>query len=199
MLNDKSNIIIIEGPQGVGKSTLANFLRDNISMVNLYCLSGIKDKSVTGKNINKNMYLTLINYLETLEETGINLVFDRIFFSEQVYCMLGYKDYKFDDIYERLLQKLNILNFNIYLVILYFKDEKNFKYNLNRKHHNYHTFSLKSSIDQQNAYLALADNIKLDNIKIIKIAMDDYKEGYKKIIESIPLLREEIKDWQDIL
>ena len=77
--------------------------------------------------------------------------------------------------------------------------EKNFKYNLNRKHHNYHTFSLKSSIDQQNAYLALADNIKLDNIKIIKIAMDDYKEGYKKIIESIPLLREEIKDWQDIL
>ena len=119
MLNDKSNIIIIEGPQGVGKSTLANFLRDNISMVNLYRLSGIKDKSVTGKNINKNMYLTLISYLETLEETGINLVFDRIFFSEQVYCMLGYKDYKFDDIYERLLQKLNILNFNIYLVILY--------------------------------------------------------------------------------
>ena len=67
MLNDKSNIIIIEGPQGVGKSTLANFLRDNISMVNLYRLSGIKDRSVTGKNINKNMYLTLINYLETLE------------------------------------------------------------------------------------------------------------------------------------
>ena len=45
----KRNIIIIEGPQGVGKSTLANFLRDNLPSTNLYRLSGINDKTKTGK------------------------------------------------------------------------------------------------------------------------------------------------------
>ena len=33
-------LIIVEGPQGVGKTTLANYLRDNIVGSNLYRLSG---------------------------------------------------------------------------------------------------------------------------------------------------------------
>ena len=48
MNNNRGNIIIIEGPQGVGKSTMANFLRDNLASSNLYRLTGIKDKSQTG-------------------------------------------------------------------------------------------------------------------------------------------------------
>ena len=47
MNNNRGNIIIIEGPQGVGKSTMANFLRDNLASSNLYRLTGIKDKSQT--------------------------------------------------------------------------------------------------------------------------------------------------------
>ena len=95
-MKKRGNIIIIEGPQGVGKSTMANFLRDNLPTTNLYRLSGIKDKTKQGREKNKIMYLGLINYMESLEETELNLVFDRTFFSEQVYCMLGYKEYKFD-------------------------------------------------------------------------------------------------------
>ena len=80
MKKKKGSIIIVEGPQGVGKSTMANFLRDNLPTTNLYRLSGIKDKTLTGKEKNKIMYLGLINYMESLEESELNLVFDRTFF-----------------------------------------------------------------------------------------------------------------------
>lgn len=190
MENKKGSIIIVEGPQGVGKSTLANFLRDNLPTTNLYRLSGIKDKTINGKEKNKIMYLGLINYMESLEETELNLVFDRTFFSEQVYCLLGYKDYKFDDVYERLVKKLASLDYNIYFVVLYLKDENLYEKRLRRIHHNYQSFSLKNSVEQQSTYLKLANEIKEKNIKVLKIEMDDYEKGYNKIIKSIPLLRE---------
>lgn len=190
MRKKKGSIIIVEGPQGVGKSTMANFLRDNLPTTNLYRLSGIKDKTESGKEKNKIMYLGLINYMESLEETELNLVFDRTFFSEQVYCMLGYKEYKFDDEYKRLVKKLAALDYNIYFVVLYLKDEKLYEKRLRRIHHNYQAFSLQNSIDQQNTYLKLADGIKEKNIKVLKLAMDDYKKGYNRLIRNIPVLKE---------
>lgn len=192
MSTKRGNIIIIEGPQGVGKSTLANYIRDNLSTTNLYRLSGIKDKSKTGKKKNKKMYLGLINYMESLEETNLNLVFDRTFFTEEVYASLGYKDYSFDDVYDRLIKKLGELDFNIYVVILYLKDKGNYLKRLKRAHHSYQAFSVESSMNQQNAYLNLVDEIKDKNIKILKVAMDDFDKGYDKIIKSIPILKKEI-------
>ena len=87
---NKGNIIIIEGPQGSGKSTMANYLRENLASSNLYRLTGIKDKTKTGYNKNKRMYLDLINYMEDLEDTELNLIFDR---SNIVYDTLFYQDY----------------------------------------------------------------------------------------------------------
>ena len=189
-MNNRGNIIIIEGPQGVGKSTMANFLRDNLASSNLYRLTGIKDKTISGLEKNKNMYLGLINYMESLEETELNLIFDRTFFTEQVYSKLGYKEYNFDEIYNRLLKKLNDLEYNIYFVVLYLKDTNLYEDRLIRQHHQYQKFSLKNSIDQQNAYIDLIDNIKYKNIHKIKIATDDYKKAYKKLISKIPVLKE---------
>jgi len=68
MEKKRGNIIIIEGPQGVGKSTMANFLRENLASSNLYRLTGINDKSESGYHKNKTMYLGLINYMESLED-----------------------------------------------------------------------------------------------------------------------------------
>lgn len=190
MKNKRGTIIIVEGPQGIGKSTMANFLRDNLPTTNLYRLSGIKDKTQTGREKNKIMYLGLINYMESLEDTNLNLIFDRTFFTEQVYCMLDYKEYKFDEEYERLVKKLSYLEYDIYFVVLYLKDVNIYEQRLKRVHHNYQSFSVKNSIDQQNAYLSLADGIKNKNINVIKIAMDDFKEGYNKLIDNIPILKE---------
>lgn len=190
MNKKRGNIIIIEGPQGVGKSTMANFLRENLASSNLYRLTGIRDKSKTGYEKNKMMYLGLINYMESLEDTELNLIFDRTFFTEQVYAKLGYKDYKFDEAYNRLVKKLNDLDFNIYLVVLYLKDTSLYEKRLRRNHHQYQAFSVKNSIDQQNAYIELLNEIKFKNINKIKIATDDYEKAYKKLINSIPVLKE---------
>lgn len=189
-MKNRGNIIIIEGPQGVGKSTMANFLRDNLASSNLYRLTGIKDKTKTGYDKNKRMYLNLLNYMEELEDTELNLIFDRTFFTEQVYCLLGFKEYKFDDVYERLVQKLNALDFNIYYVVLYLNDTSIYEKRLKRQHHQYQAFSIESSVNQQNTYLKLADNLKAANINILKIATDNYEKAYNELINSIPILKD---------
>ena len=189
-MENRGNIIIIEGPQGVGKSTMANFLRDNLASSNLYRLTGIKDKTQTGYEKNKKMYFNLIEYMRSLEETQLDLIFDRTFFTEQVYTTLGYKSYKFDDAYEELVKRLATLNYNIYVVILYLKDTNIYNERLKRVHHNYQSFSLENSVNQQNCYLKLIDNIKEKNIQTIKIATDNYKEAYNELIEKIPVLKE---------
>lgn len=187
----RGNIIIIEGPQGSGKSTMANFLRDNLSSSNLYRLTGIKDKTITGYNKNKSMYLGLINYMESLEDTELNLIFDRTFFTEEVYSILGYKEYRFDKAYDRLVKKLSQLDFNIYLVVLYCKDTSLYEQRLRRQHHNYQAFSVENSVNQQNTYLKLLDEIEYDTINKIKLCVDDYDEAYKILIDSIPVLKDE--------
>lgn len=187
----RGNIIIIEGPQGSGKSTMANFLRDNLSSSNLYRLTGIKDKSITGYDKNKSMYLGLINYMESLEDTELNLIFDRTFFTEEVYSLLGYKEYRFDKAYDRLVKKLSQLDFNIYLVVLYCKDTSLYEERLRRQHHNYQAFSVENSVNQQNTYLKLIDEIEYDTINKIKLCVDDYDEAYKILIDSIPVLKDE--------
>ncbi len=189
-MKNRGNIIIIEGPQGVGKSTMANFLRDNLASSNLYRLTGIKDKTKTGYDKNKRMYLNLLNYMEELEDTELNLIFDRTFFTEQVYCLLGFKEYKFDDVYERLVQKLNALDFNIYYVVLYLEDTNIYERRLKRQHHQYQAFSIESSVNQQNTYLKLADNLKEANINVLKIATDNYEKAYNELINSIPILKD---------
>ena len=189
-MENRCNIIIIEGPQGVGKSTMANFLRDNLASSNLYRLTGIKDKTQTGYEKNKKMYFNLIEYMRSLEETELDLIFDRTFFTEQVYTTLGYKSYNFDDAYEELVKRLATLNYNIYVVILYLKDTNIYNERLKRVHHNYQAFSLENSVNQQNCYLKLIDNIKEKNIQTIKIATDNYKEAYNELIEKIPVLKE---------
>lgn len=189
-MKNRGNIIIIEGPQGVGKSTMANFLRDNLASSNLYRLTGIKDKTKTGYDKNKRMYLNLLNYMEELEDTELNLIFDRTFFTEQVYCLLGFKEYKFDDVYERLVQKLNALDFNIYYVVLYLNNTSIYEKRLKRQHHQYQAFSIESSVNQQNTYLKLADNLKEANINVLKIATDNYEKAYNELINSIPILKD---------
>lgn len=190
---ERGNIIIIEGPQGSGKSTMANFLRDNLACSNLYRLTGIKDKTITGYEKNKKMYFNLIDYMSSLEETGLNLIFDRTFFTEQVYASLGYKDYKFDDVYEELVKRLSKLNFNIYFVVLYCDDVSLYRERLKRVHHNYQSFSLDNSVNQQNMYLKLIDEIKEDNIIKIKLCVDDFDKAYTTLIDSIPVLKMNIE------
>lgn len=179
----KDTIIIVEGPQGVGKTTFTNYLREKIASTDLYRLTGIKDKTETGCPKIKRKYMKLLEYIENCED--VNMVFDRTFFSEEVYSRLGYKSYSFHDIYEQLLNKLDSLNFEIYFVVLYLEDTFEFEKRIKRDKYEYQKFDVESSIKQQQEYLKLADEIEeqTKNIKVIKFNTDNdgaYKEKIDK-------------------
>lgn len=177
--------IIVEGPQGCGKTTLTNFLRENIAASNLYRLTGSKDKTETGKEKSKKMYFALLDYMKNVEESEVNLIFDRTFFTDQVYALLGYKEYDFTDVYQQLLEKLGKLNYEIHYISLYLENTDLFEIRLKRgSHHNYQAFAKENSMKQQNTYKSLLPDIaKLKNTTVHELAMDDFDKAYEKIKE----------------
>ena len=184
--------IIIEGPQGCGKTNLANYLRENMAASNLYRLTGNKDKTKTGKEKSKKMYEALLDYMEKIQDSEVNLIFDRTFFTDYVYSKLGYKEYDYEDVYQELLKKLGNLKYDIYYISLYLEDTNIYRERLKRVHHNYQAFSLDSSIRQQNAYQALLPQIrKLSNTKVVELAMDDFDKAYQIINNLLEIKKSE--------
>ena len=169
-----SKLIVVEGPQGAGKTTITDYLRYAIPYTNLYRLSGTADSTPTGKKKAETMYIDLLNYLKNLENQSINLVFDRTFFTEENYCRLGYKEYSFTDIYNELLEKFAKLDFEIFYITLYLEDENLYAKRLQRENKaviKYAKFDIEKSIMQQRTYLEMSDEIekKYPNIHCLKI------------------------------
>lgn len=184
-----SKIIIVEGAQGVGKTTITDFLRYTIKYANLYRLTGTSDSSKTGKKKATIMYKNLLKYMKTLENLNINLIFDRTFFTEENYCRLGFKDYSFSDVYEELIKELSELDFDIYYITLYLKDENLFKKRIEREGKavpEYAKFKAESSINQQRTYLKMSEEIKNNypNIHVVNIENSkDLEEVKKELID----------------
>ena len=185
-----SKIIIVEGPQGVGKTTITDFIRNSIPYTNLYRLCGTHDVTKTGREKSIKMYNALMNYIENMQNTNVNLLFDRTFFTEEIYCRLGKKDYTFTDIYEKLLKKLSLLDFDIYYITLYLENESEYDKRLDRpgkaKTKNA-DFEKSSSIIQQEEYLKMADEIKnkYKNINVVNINNSRPIEEVKKEIKGL--------------
>lgn len=179
----RDKIIIVEGPQGVGKTTFTNYLREKMPATDLYRLTGIKDKTETGHQKIKIKYDKLIDYMEVCED--VNLLFDRTFFTNEVYSRLGFLQYSFADTFEELLQKLDRLDFDIYFIVLYLENTKIYEQRIKRNKHNYQEFKVESSIKQQNEYLKLADEVaeKTKNIKVIKFANDNKTRTNQRLEE----------------
>lgn len=170
----KTKLIIVEGAQGAGKTTITDYLRYVLKHTNLYRLSGISDATPTGLEKNKKMYRDLLDYMKKLENLDINLLFDRTFFTEECYCRLGKKEYSFTEVYEQLLEDFSKLDFDIYYITLYLEDENEYENRLKREgkvEPAYAKFSAENSIMQQREYLKMADEIqeKCPNIKVFKV------------------------------
>lgn len=186
-----SKIIVVEGPQGAGKTTVTDFLRHTLPYSNLYRLCGTSDSTITGKKKAEDMYVDLLEYMEKLENKSINLIFDRTFFTEENYCRLGIKEYSFTDAYEKLLDKFASLDFEIFYLTLYLKDENEYIERLKRDGKAVFKgaeFKAENSIKQQRVYLEMADEIKkkYPNINVLNIANDkDLEETKKEIREFI--------------
>lgn len=187
-----SKIIIVEGAQGAGKTTITDYLRYSIKHTNLYRLSGISDSTKSGYEKSKKMYEDLLEYIAKMENLNINLLFDRTFFTEENYCRLGLKEYSFTDVYNKLLEKLSNLDFDIYYLTLYLKDENLFEERLKRDgkvEPAYAKFSGQSSINQQREYLNMANEIKekYNTIHVYNIEnskpLEETKEELKSILD----------------
>ena len=180
-----SKIIVVEGPQGAGKTTITDFLRHTLPYSNLYRLCGTSDSTATGKKKAEDMYVDLLEYMEKMENKSINLIFDRTFFTEENYCRLGIKEYSFTDVYEKLLKKFANLDFEIYYITLYLKNENEYIERLKRDGKAVFKgaeFKAESSVKQQRVYLEMADEIKnkYPNINVLNIANDKDLEDTKK-------------------
>lgn len=184
-----SKIIIVEGAQGAGKTTVTDFLRYAVKYTNLYRLTGTADSSKEGKKKATIMYENLLSYMKTLENLSINLLFDRTFFTEEIYCRLGFKDYSFTDVYEKLLEELSKMDFEIYYITLYLKDESQFEQRLAREGKavpEYAKFKAESSINQQREYLKMANEVKekYPNINVVNIENSrDFEDVKKELIK----------------
>ena len=182
-----SKLIVVEGAQGAGKTTYTDFIRNTLSYTNLYRLGGTSDTTKSGLPKAEKMYDALLDYIEKLENSSINLLFDRTFFSEEIYCRLGKKEYSFTEVYNKLLDRFSKLDFEIYYITLYLQDENIYKERLNREgksEFKTSKFGAENSIGQQREYLKLADEIKekYPNIKVININTDKPKEEVEKDI-----------------
>ena len=172
-----SKLIVVEGAQGAGKTTITDFLRYSLSYTNLYRLCGTSDSTITGLQKATDMYETLLDYVEKLENLSINLVFDRTFFTEENYCRLGKKEYSFTEVYDKLLERFSKLDFDIYYITLYLEDENIYNERLERSGKATFAaskFGAENSINQQKVYLKMAEEIKekYPNIKVINIRTD---------------------------
>ena len=182
-----SKLIVVEGAQGAGKTTITDFLRYSLSYTNLYRLCGTSDSTKTGLKKATDMYETLLDYVEKLENLSINLVFDRTFFTEENYCRLGKKEYSFTEEYNKLLERFSKLDFEIYYITLYLEDENLYNERLKRAQKavfKNSAFGVENSIGQQRVYLEMAKEIKekYPNINVINIKSDKPLEEVKQEI-----------------
>ena len=126
-------LIILEGPRGSGKSTVARELRNSIEGSTLINPTGFKDDGGEGLRKIISYYEAMEAYLKALSASSETfcVIFDRTFFSEVVYSRI-YKDYDFNPAYEWFLNSM--LNYTNELDLFYMKlsNEEELRERLNR-------------------------------------------------------------------
>lgn len=149
----KPKIIFIEGMQGVGKSSITKQLREKLGNTTLLDLSGVKDKTIEGRDKTYRYHKKILQMLEDTNECQMNYVISRSYQSEVVYCNLGYKPYTFDAQANSLISEIQYLTnfYDIYFIVLTATEEE-LKERLKRDKFCYNEFSLKNSLDQQEEY-----------------------------------------------
>lgn len=187
MLKSKPKLIIVEAPQGGGKTTLTNMLRDGITSTILLRLSGTPEPN---KVHSYEYHLTYLKTIKELGYIGLNHVLDRSYLSEQVYARLGFKDYSFDDCAEKLNQFLLSMQdeYDIHFILLE-ADKETYINRLKRDKPQYDVaeFSAENSVKQLNMYKECLSLIKIgvsDNFHIhyLNNANLSSKQTFQKVL-----------------
>lgn len=152
----KPKLIIVEAPQGGGKTTITNILRDKMTYTNLLRLSGIEDVSSAGCDKVYNLRLGELEYIRKSAWSGINFILDRCHMTEKVYCNLKYKSYDFVSEAETLNKKLGALTefYDVYFVLL-IANKETYGKRLKRDKPQYASvnFDVENSLRQQDEFI----------------------------------------------
>ena len=182
-------LIILEGPRGSGKSTVARELRNSVEGSTLINPTGFKDDGEQGLHKIASYYDALESFLKSLSDSSETfcVISDRMFFSEVVYSRI-YKKYDFLPIYHRLLTSL--LDYVDELHVFYMKtsDEEVLKQRLNRD--KVQLFdkveeTIAQSTRQQHHYDKLFDDIGIHLID---------EKGSFNVIETSGLTPQDVKE-----
>lgn len=167
-------LIILEGAQGVGKTTLANGLREMLPYTNLFRLSGIEDATPKGAvKVMKARTNELMN-IKFSKDCELNFIMDRCFVSEQVYSRLGYKEYSFEaeatvlgDYLESLAKHYDVHYITLTASLGFFSS----RLMRDKAQYGEVAFNVKNSNDQQEMYLKIAKEMeeRLPKIKFSNI------------------------------
>lgn len=168
-----NKLIMIEGSQGVGKTTLCNSLQPRIKSSNLFKCLGIEDKTGNGFAKTVDYYDGWSLFLNHIRHLEIPIIFDRFVLSEVIYSRL-YKEYTFDSMFKAYLNRFG-MDAELYFIFMFlpakdFKDRlSSRKYKQKYLNMEYHT---KASVNQQLEYRKECDRLKqLDkgNVHILEI------------------------------
>jgi thymidylate kinase len=153
MNSNKPKIIFIEGCQGCGKSSITKELREKLKYTTMLDLNAIGDKSLEGRGKMYNYHKNILKMFEDNKYNGMNFLCSRSYFSEAVYCELGYKSYDFEVQTNSLTSELTYLTkyYDIYFIVLTATEEE-LEERLNRDKFAYNKFSVENSLNQQNVY-----------------------------------------------
>lgn len=191
-----NKIVIVEGAQGAGKSSITTALREKMPYTNLHRMSGIKDKSDMGKMNLFHYYLHLLDFLYLARNTGFDNVFDRIFTTETVYRRAGMVDgSSFDKQFQQLHKKLVSLTeeYDISTILLIASEEV-FRERIisksDKPRHAKIEFSVENSIKQQEGYIDIWENelspklnpvIYITDNKPVETIVEDLLDSYIKL------------------
>jgi len=186
----KPKLIIVEGPQGSGKSILTNYLREYVPHSTLLRLNGLpKDSNDTDVFFYHTSWLHLINVNRSLNS---QFILDRSFVSEKVYCDLGYKNYDFKIHFDLLAEQLNCLRefYDIKIVLLKTND-KVLEKRLKRNKFTYSEFSVESSKKQYTSYAEnIANSIMFDKTTILEGLGEELtlEDAYLTIVDDMHII-----------
>ncbi len=183
---EKSLVIIVEGPQGAGKTTLTNRLREEMTSTNLIRMSGVKDKTITGKEKSITVHKQQLNAMNMTHHCDMNYVLDRSFLTEFLYANLGYKPYSYSEEelekdFDNTLKQLNAC-FKVIFVFLE-PNDSNLEKRLRRDKAAYQPFSLESSIKQREFLKEIKKMKILKDFKIITYTDETTENIAKSIVE----------------
>lgn len=148
----KSLHVIIEGARGLGKSTVTSKLRQLNTETVLINHTGLNGDNPVVKSRMTDYYEKAVDYMESTKDIGFTYIHDRFIQSEAVMSRLYKKNYTFDDVYERLMKRLDGIGVPILLIYLDNNNTEEIERNLenSERKEKAHLFNRKELADNVN-------------------------------------------------